>query len=123
MARKRILFVDDDHSVLKTVGKRLEVSGFEVMSVAEGAQALTKARTERPDLIVLDLVLQDTTGFEICAQLKQDPQCQSIPVVIFTGKGDEGDEERCRELGATYVLQRHGTGMLLEQIRKLLGQG
>jgi len=120
-SKPRILLVDDEPSILKTVGKWLEVSGYEVMVAVDGEHALERAKTERPDLIVLDLMLPKLSGLKVCGLLKQDAQYQQIPIIIFTGKDQVVDDDACRSCGADgYVTKTQGTMVLLEQIRTLL---
>ena len=70
MAEKcRILLVDDEPSIVKMVGKRLEIEGFEVLIAMDGQEGLTKAQQERPDLIILDLMLRKLNGYEVCTML------------------------------------------------------
>ena len=122
MAKRRILFVDDDASILKTVGKRLEFYGFDVAVVSDPVPAVAQAQAQRPDLIVLDLELPGLDGFDICRALKADAQCRMIPIVIFTGKGEGQDDERAKAAGAAaYVNQLEGTGALLQRINTILG--
>ncbi len=123
--KPRILLVDDEPGIIKIVGKRLEVAGFEVLVAMNGLDAITKARVEHPDLIVLDLMLPDVDGFDICGHLKKDRTCQEIPIVVmFSGKGQEAEDiPRCRELGAAaYVTKTQGTAALIERINALLGR-
>ena len=118
----RILLVDDEPSILKVVGKRLQVEGYEVMMAVDGEDAMQKAQQDRPDIIVLDLMLPKLSGFDVCSRLKKDRKSQDIPIVtIFSGKGSSEDADRCRELGAAaYVSKGHGAGPLLDQIKALL---
>ena len=119
--RHRILLVDDEPSIVKMVGKRLEVEGFEVLIAIDGQEGLDKARTERPDLIVLDLMLPKLNGYEVCTMLKQDTRYQGIPVVLFTAKAQEKDEKLGMECGANaYVRKPFRAQELLEKIRALL---
>ena len=121
-ARRRVLLVDDESSIVKLVGKGMEVAGFEVITAMDGQDGLTKARLGNPDIIVLDLMLPKMTGLEVCAALKQDDRYKHIPIIIFTGKGQEMDEKLCRELGANaYISKPHASGALIEQIEALLG--
>ena len=120
-AKRRVLVVDDEPSIIKVVGKRLEVAGYEVLTAMDGQEGLTKARLGRPDVIVLDLMMPKLNGFEVCAALKQDPQFQHIPIIIFTGKGKGMDEQLCRECGANaYLTKPHRPEELIEQIEALL---
>ena len=119
--RYRILLVDDEPSIVKMVGKRLEVEGFEVLIATDGQEGLDKARAERPDLIVLDLMLPKLNGYEVCTMLKQDTRYQGIPVVLFTAKAQEKDEKLGMECGANaYVRKPFRAQELLEKIRSLL---
>ena len=119
--KRRVLLVDDEPSIIKVVGKRLEVAGYEVLTAMDGQDGLTKARLGRPDVIILDLMMPKMSGMEVCAALKQDVRLQHIPVIIFTGKGQEMDERVCRELGANaYMTKPHDATALIEQIEALL---
>ena len=122
MARQRVLLVDDDASIIKVVGKGLQVAGYEVVTAMDGEEAMTKAQLVNPDVILLDLMLPKKSGFEVCAALKKNPSYAKIPIIIFTGKGQEMDEKICRELGANaYLSKPHGTKALIEQIEAILG--
>jgi DNA-binding response OmpR family regulator len=117
----RILLVDDEPSIVKMVGKRLEVEGFEVLIAIDGQEALAKAKGERPDLVVLDLMLPKLNGYEVCTMLKQDTRYQKIPIVLFTAKAQEKDEKLGMECGAdAYVRKPFRAQELLEKIRTLL---
>ena len=119
--KRRILLVDDESTILKVVGKRLEAGGFDVLIAEDGFEALAKSRVEQPDLIVLDLMMPKMGGFQVCEELKKDPRCRAIPVVIFTGKGTDADADTCRKLGiSAYVHKADGTALLLQEITRLL---
>lgn len=122
MAEKpRILLVDDEPSIVKMVGKRLEVEGFEVLVAMDGQDALAKARTENPQLIVLDLMLPKLNGYEVCTMLKQDTRYQKIPIIIFTAKTQEKDEKMALECGANaYMRKPFRAQELTEKIRILI---
>ena len=119
--KPRILLVDDEPSIVKMVGKRLEIEGFEVVVAVDGQEGLAKARAENPALIVLDLMLPKLNGYEVCTMLKQDPRYQKIPIVLFTAKTQEKDEKLGMECGANgYVRKPFRAQELLEKIRSLL---
>ena len=119
--KHRILLVDDEPSIVKMVGKRLEVEGFEVVIAMDGQEGLNKAQTVRPDLIVLDLMLPKLNGYEVCTMLKQDPRYQKIPIVLFTAKAQEKDEKIGMECGANaYVRKPFRAQELLDKIRSLI---
>lgn len=118
---QRVLLVDDEEGTIKTVGKRLELAGFEVLVAMDGEDALAKVREAHPDVIVLDLLLPKLSGLKVCATLKQDPAHQRIPIIILTGKEDVVDERACRECGAdAYLTKSAGTSALVEHITSLL---
>ena len=122
MAKQRVLLVDDEPSIIKIIGKGLQVAGYEVVTAMDGEEAMTKAQLANPDVILLDLMLPKKSGFEVCAALKKDPRYARIPIIIFTGKGQEMDEKLCRELGANaYLSKPHGAKALIEQIEAILG--
>ena len=119
----RILLVDDEPSIVKMVGKRLEVEGFDVLIAMDGQAGLAKAQTEHPDLIILDLMLPKLNGYEVCTMLKQDSRYQKIPILLFTAKTQEKDEQLGRECGANaYIRKPFRAQELIEQIRKLIAQ-
>ena len=122
--KRRILLVDDEPSIIKVVGKRLELAGFEVVVAVDGQEALAKARLAHPDAIILDLMLPKMSGLEVCAALKEDQRYCRIPIIIFTGKGqDLIDEKLCRECKAdAYLNKSRRTSELIEQVEALLGR-
>ncbi len=119
--KPRLLLVDDEPSIVKMVGKRLEVEGFDVVVAMDGQEGLAKAQTEHPDLIILDLMLPKLNGYEVCTTLKHDPRYQKIPIVLFTAKAQDKDEKLGMECGANaYVRKPFRAQELLEKIRSLL---
>ena len=119
--KRRILLVDDEPSIVKMVGKRLEIEGFDVLVAMDGQDGLSKAQTERPDLIVLDLMLPKLNGYEVCTMLKQDARYQKIPVVLFTARAQEKDEKLGMECGANaFVRKPFRSQELLEKIQTLI---
>ena len=117
--RRRILLVDDEPSIIKMIGKGLEVEGFDVLVAVDGEDGLEKATTQHPDLIVLDLMLPKLNGYEVCSRLKQDERYRHIPIVIFTGKGE--DDQLSRECGAdAYLTKGVGRVALIQKLKELL---
>ena len=119
--KPRILLVDDEPSIVKMVGKRLEIEGFDVLVAVDGQEGLAKAQQDGPDLIILDLMLPKLNGYEVCTMLKQDTRYQQIPIVLFTAKAQDKDEKLGMECGANaYVRKPFRAQELLEKIRALL---
>ncbi len=122
--KSRILIVDDEPSIVKMVGKRLEVEGFDVLVAMDGQEGLNKAQTESPDLIVLDLMLPKLNGYEVCTMLKQDARYQKIPIMLFTAKAQAKDEQLGKECGANAYMRKPFQGKeLVDTIRALLAGG
>ena len=88
MEKKRILIVDDDPDLVETVSMMLEARGFSPLPAYGGIEGLEKARNEAPDLIVLDVMMPDKDGYAVCNELKKDPACNEIPIILLTAIGD-----------------------------------
>ena len=95
-----ILIVEDDHNISDLLTSNLQQAGFETEAVYDGASALLKVGKTQPNLIILDLLLPEVDGIEVCRMLKRDPHTQRIPVVMLTAKGEEIDRIVGLELGA-----------------------
>ena len=121
MAEKaRVLVVDDEVLIVKLLGKHLEAAGFEVLSAFDGQQGLEKARGERPELIILDLILPKLNGYEVCTLLKQDARYQHIPIVVCTAKVQEQDEALGMQCGANVYLRKPlDIRVLLDHVTRL----
>ena len=116
-----ILIVDEDRDLQRVLGDSLEQAGFEVVSALDGEAALRAVTRERFDLILLDLMLPDMPGTEVCRRLKQAPQTAAIPVVIVTGLGKEMDRVVGFELGADdYVVKPFSVRELILRVRAVL---
>jgi len=125
MATKpRILVVDDEPETVELVEFNLRQAGFDVSSAADGAEALTKARTQLPSLIVLDLMLPELDGLEVCKMLRRDPATAAIPIIMLTAKAAEIDRILGLELGADdYVTKPFSPRELVLRVKKLLERG
>ena len=118
---KRILVVDDEPDLIKTVRLRLEKRGYAVISAADGQEALEKARSEKPDLIILDLMLPKLSGYQVCRMLKFDEQYKNIPIIIFTARAQEQDKKTSLEVGAdAYLSKPFEPEVLLDKVDSLL---
>ena len=119
----KILLVDDEPSLVKVVSRRLESEGYEVSVAMDGQEALDKVMEQRPDLIVLDVMLPKISGYEVCRKLKWDLRYQKIPVLMFTAKVQEIDERIGFEAGAdAYLRKPFRAPELLEKIKELLAE-
>ncbi len=101
-----VLVVEDDREINELVGAYVQIAGFEYRSALDGASALAEARQRQPSLIVLDLMLPDTDGFEVCRKLKQEKHTSGIPIVMLTALSDEEHHRKGRECGAADYLTK-----------------
>ncbi len=119
MAADRILIVEDEKAVARGLEFALQVEGFEVLYAENGQSALNLARTQHPQLILLDLRLPDISGFDVCRQLRQDGLRQ--PILMLTALDDPIDKVLGLELGADdYVVKPYNLRELIARIRSLL---
>jgi len=88
MSQKVVLVVDDEPDVISIVGGRLKKAGFLVEAAYNGAEAIEKVKAKRPDCIVLDVMMPEKDGYEVCAELKKDPNLSDIPIVMLTAVAD-----------------------------------
>ena len=120
MARK-ILVVDDESILVETMTYNLEQAGYQVTTASDGVSALEAARSEKPDLIILDIMLPEMDGLEVCRQLRRESTTARIPIMMLTAKIDEIDKVVGLEVGADdYVTKPFGRRELLARVRALL---
>jgi CheY-like chemotaxis protein/MinD-like ATPase involved in chromosome partitioning or flagellar assembly len=118
---ERILIVDDDIDTLRLVGMMLESEGFDIIAANNGQRAISLARTEVPDLIILDIMMPEIDGYAVTRQLRQERVTRSIPILIFTAKTGMDDKMLGLELGAdVYLTKPISTRELLTQVNKML---
>jgi two-component system phosphate regulon response regulator PhoB len=119
--RVKILVVDDEPEAVELVEFNLKQAGFEVVTAADGSEALKKARAGLPSLILLDLMLPEVDGLEVCKMLRRDPATAQIPIIMLTAKAGEIDRVLGLELGADdYVTKPFSPRELVLRVRKLL---
>ena len=119
--KPKILVVDDEPDALEVLGFKLREAGFTPVFATDGAKALAAVRAERPDLVVLDLMLPEIDGLEVCKILRRDSATVSIPVLMLTAKAAEMDRVLGLELGADdYLTKPYSPRELVLRIRKLL---
>ncbi len=103
---KRILLVEDEKNIILGVRTCLDAAGYQVEIVEDGEAALAAVRREKPDLVLLDLLLPKVDGFEVLSTLKNDDSLKQIPVVVLTAKAEEEDRQRALELGANAYMTK-----------------
>jgi len=119
---KKILFIEDESALQKTLSDYLKKEGYEVISALDGESGLRLAQTQKPDLILLDLILPKMDGFEVLRKLMENPETKEIPVIILTNLERMEDIGRALELGAkTYLVKANYTlKEVTEKVKKAL---
>jgi DNA-binding response OmpR family regulator len=121
MAKKKILVIDDMPNIVTMVKARLEASGYEVITALDGQQGLTYANAEKPDLIILDIVMPAGGGYSVYTRLRMSPKTRSVPVIFLTAKDKPEDVARAYKLGAEYFVKKpYKPEMLLGTVKKVL---
>lgn len=121
MQKKRVLIVEDEESLLKLETILLTVKGFEVVGAFTGKMAIEKLATEQFDLVLLDIMLPDIDGFEVCRLIRQDPRTAGILIVMLTGKKSQEDHEKGVQCGAdAYLTKPFRSAMIIDEINRLL---
>ena len=119
----KILVVDDDVDSLKLIGLTLQRQGFEIVAANSGRQALDKASTDMPSLIILDVMMPDMDGTEVCRQLRADPALKNIPIIMFTAKAMVDDKVAGFEAGADdYLTKPTHPAELVNRVKMLLSR-
>ena len=121
MAKETILVIEDEKNILELVQYNLEQEGFRVLKSPKGDDGLEQARKKKPNLILLDLMLPEIGGLEICKILKSDDATSQIPIIILTAKGTEADKIVGLELGADdYVTKPFSPRELVARVKAVL---
>ncbi len=119
MAKEKILVVDDEQDVAKALKVRLKANGYHVVLASDSVQAFMMANKEKPDLIILDIMIPGGGGFVVAERLKQSQTTHRIPIIFLTGI--PGGEEKAHQLGASgYVMKPYHPDELLETIHRAL---
>jgi len=118
---KKILIADDRPEVVELVKVTLEGESYQILSASDGSEALEKTRLERPDLILLDIIMPKMDGYEVLGNLKDHPHTKDIPVIMLTAKGQRVDKEKGKRLGARdYIIKPFSPSSLLRKIEEIL---
>ncbi|RNC70093.1 MAG: response regulator [Desulfuromonadales bacterium] len=121
MVKKKILIVEDEESLLKLESILLTSRGYEVSGAVDGVAAMEKMTTERPDLVILDIMLPGMDGFEVCRRIKGNPATAHIPVIMLTAKKSSQDRDRGLASGASaYMTKPFKSAKIMEVIQGLL---
>ena len=117
----KILIAEDEPDIRSLVAFTLKFAGHTVVDVSNGADAVTTAKAEQPDLILMDVRMPRMTGYEACEQIKGNPLTQAIPVVFLSAKGQESEIKTGMEAGAEeYILKPFSPDQLIGQVKTIL---
>ncbi len=123
MKGNKILIIDDDAFIRRPLEFILREEGFAPVTAVDGEDGLAKIEGDRPDLIVLDVMMPGMDGFDVCRRVRSDPRFSSIPVILLTAKGQENDCERGRAAGATdFMSKPYSPSELLRRVREILSE-
>ena len=121
---KKILFIEDESALQKTVGEILTQEGYEVISALDGEIGLKLAKKNKPDLIILDLILPKVPGFEVLKNIKAESDIKDVPVIVLTNVEGIEEIDKAIKLGAiSYLVKaQYSLKELVEKIKKTLGE-
>jgi len=121
MLTKKILVVDDEPNIVALLESRLQADGYDVISAGDGLSALNMARSENPDLIILDLMLPEMDGYKVCAMLKFDVKHMTTPIIMLTARAQESDQQMGVAMGAdAYFVKPFDGKQLMGKVKELL---
>ncbi len=119
---KKILIVDDEPNIVISLEFLMRREGFEVAVARDGEEALSRIRAERPDLVLLDVMMPKRNGFEVCEAVRAEPDLAGLRIVMLTAKGREAEVAKGLALGAdAYIPKPFSTRDLVIQVKSLLG--
>ncbi len=123
MIEKKILLVEDDKPLQELYALNLKNEGYKVIQASNGQEALAKAVDEKPDLILLDIMLPEIDGLSVLDILKKTPKTESIPIVILTVLSDRETKEKCQsyEIEDFFVKSESTIPQILKRIKEILG--
>ncbi len=118
----KILIVEDDKFVRELIFQKLTEEKFDVFAAKDGEEGVEKAESEKPNLILLDLILPGMDGFEVISRIRKNKETESIPIIILSNLGEKGDVDRGIKLGANdYMIKAHFTPKeIVEKVRNIL---
>jgi len=121
VSQHKILIVDDEEDLVTMIKLRLEAARYDTLEAYDGQEALKMAQDQNPDLIILDIMLPKMNGYKVCRMLKFDEKYRHIPIIMFTAKAQDKDEQMGQKVGANaYITKPFEPNILLGKIRELL---
>ena len=118
---KKILIADDEPNIVISLEFLMKREGFDVTVATDGEEAVNRIRSDRPDLVLLDVMMPKKSGFEVCQEVKADPELESIRILMLTAKGRDTEVSKGLALGAdAYMTKPFSTKELVERVRSML---
>ena len=118
---KKILIAEDEEHIAKIIKFKLEKNGYEVIHCSNGKDALASIISEKPDLVLLDVMMPGMNGFEVLKEMKAHPEVERIPVIMLTALGQETDTVKGFDLGVKdYIVKPFRTAELLSRVNRFL---
>jgi len=103
---KKVLVCDDEPYIVESVSYVVRKAGYDVVVAEDGLEALNAVKREKPDLVFLDIMMPKISGYEVCRQVKEDPETRSAYIVMLTARGQEEDERRALDMGADEFMTK-----------------
>jgi DNA-binding response OmpR family regulator len=119
---KKVLVVDDDPVVVKLVQSVLKANGYETDSAADGLDALVKMKKSPPDLVILDIIMPEVNGYDVCCELRFNKEFVQIPILILTETEQEIDDSIGKRVNIEYLHKPVDSGKVLEKVKYLLSK-
>jgi DNA-binding response OmpR family regulator len=119
---KVILLVDDDLTLREMYEERLKAEGFEIIQASNGEEAISKAKDDKPSIILLDIMMPKVNGFDVLKEIKGNPDTKDIPVIVLTALIQDVDKDQGKKLGAADYIVKSETmpGEVIEKIKKAI---
>lgn len=122
MLGKKILVVDDEPNIVRSLTFVLDKGGYDVSIAGDGVEAMSMIRESKPNILILDVMMPNKSGYDVCSEIKSDPELRDIHVVMLTAKGQVGDREAVLSQGADeYISKPFSPIEILARVKELLG--
>ncbi len=123
MSSRKVLVVDDDEHILRSLAQYLELEEFSVKTASGGAEALALVESDRPDLVVLDVMMPEMDGFEVLENLRRKPETEKLPVIMLTARDQHGDVLKGYQMGvSSYMVKPFNLDELVEVINQVFAE-
>ncbi|MEK7333643.1 MAG: response regulator [Nitrospirota bacterium] len=120
---RKVIVIDDEPFILMMIEDKLKKAGIKVITLRESINAVSVVKNEKPDLIILDWMMPELSGIDLCKMLKSEPDIAEIPIFMLTAKGQEADEQLGLKCGGTrYITKPFSPKSLLEMIEETIGK-